>query len=157
MTAPATSASTGHDHVDDAAFMALVHAGRDRDRAALGVLRRFAPALVLIVLAVIVVVIAVPNFIAYGCRARGSEAKGNLRSLLVAERAFHAEHERYSIDPHELAWKPSGVRLRYSYFVRADKEGFEAVAIASEPVLRSGDLWRIGTSGEIEHLIDGCR
>jgi hypothetical protein len=47
-------------------------------------------------------------------------------------------------------------RLARSYFVRADKDGFEAVAIGTGPSL-GGDLWRIGNRGEIEHLIDGCR
>lgn len=57
----------------------------------------------------------------------------------------------------EMGWKPhSPGRLRYSYFVRADKDGFEAVAIGAGPVL-GGDLWRIGNTGAIEHLVDGCR
>src|SRR5690349_2427434 len=56
----------------------------------------------------IVAAIAIPNFIKFQCRSKQSEARVNLTSLYIAEKAFYAENGWYTSDLEALNWQPSG-------------------------------------------------
>ena len=44
----------------------------------------------------ILAMIAIPNFIKFQCRAKQSEAKGNLKALFQAQKSYFAEYDEYS-------------------------------------------------------------
>lgn len=80
--------------------------------------------LVMLLLAVpvwgILAAIAIPNFIRFQARSKQSECKTNLKAAYVAERAYFAEHDHYSVDPREVGFSPER-KNRYLY--RFDSHG----------------------------------
>lgn len=52
--------------------------------------------------------IAIPNFLAFNCRAKQSEAKTNLSGLYTAEKAFFGEYDTYTTDLVTANWMPDG-------------------------------------------------
>ena len=70
--------------------------------------------------------IAIPNFIRFQTRAKQSECKVNLKSMLVAQRAFRSENGRWAVSFDELDFRPEK-RNRYSYFL-SEKALFPADA-----------------------------
>ena len=92
----------------------------------------------------------------FKCRARQSEAKTNLKALLVAQRAYQAEHERYGMDA-DIGWTPRGKFTRYDYTIRsAGRATFTAVAVAARSGPPQGDTWRVTDEGEVRNVVDGC-
>jgi hypothetical protein len=154
--APATPASGGHDHVEDAEFVARVQALRARDRVRVRRALRFGPAVGVVVALALFVAMMMPHYVRWNCRTWEAEGRSALLALRTVERSFFAEHDRFTLDPEEMGWTVRAGPKRYAYFLRADKETFEAVALGVAPPVE-GDVWRIGDTGEIEHLADGCR
>lgn len=73
-----------------------------------------AGAAVLILCLAGVAAISAPKFMRFQDRSRQSECKGQLRALATAERAFFAEHDRYTTKPAELGYSPEpGNRYQY--------------------------------------------
>lgn len=66
-----------------------------------------------------VAAIAIPNFVKFNSRAKQSEAKVNLKSIFVAEKAFFADQDRYSESIAEIGWSPERGN-RYLYALSAD-------------------------------------
>jgi type IV pilus assembly protein PilA len=64
----------------------------------------------------ILAAIAIPNFIRFQGRSKQGECKLNLRSLSTAERAYFAEHQRFSTHPDEVGFSPERGN-RYAYFL----------------------------------------
>lgn len=99
---------------------------------------------------------AVSNFTRYQCRAKQSEAKGNLKALFVAEESYRAEKNTYgTLD--EVGFRPSGEKLRYDYvLVSHDAEHFVAEARGKDEM--NGDLWRVDEHGQPENLatVEDC-
>jgi type IV pilus assembly protein PilA len=105
--------------------------------------------------------IAVPNFVRFGCRAKQSEARSGLKQFEVAQAAHHAEHDRFASDPTvdgRFVW-PASSRPRYRHGVAVTGDsrsaGFTAWAVATDEGIR-GDLWTIDARGELVHVVDGC-
>ena len=59
--------------------------------------------------------IATPKFVAFPCRSKQSEAKGNLKSLQFREREMHGRVGRYSTDLEKLGFAAQGSKVRYLY------------------------------------------
>jgi type IV pilus assembly protein PilA len=81
----------------------------------------------MIVIAIIafLAMIAVPGLMKFLAKAKRTEALVNLRALYMAERAFWAEHGRYTpilAGPGGLGWKPEG-SLNYTYGFSNGSEG----------------------------------
>lgn len=109
--------------------------------------------MVVVAIIAFLAMIAVPNFNRFLAKAKRAEAYMNLSSIYAAEKAYHAEHGKYSdilSGEGGIGWKPEG-KTYYTYgfagtdgrnhFVgklgasqlqgsRADKNGFVAVAAA---------------------------
>jgi prepilin-type N-terminal cleavage/methylation domain-containing protein len=109
--------------------------------------------MVVVAIMAFLAMIAVPNFNRFLAKAKRSEAYMNLSSIYAAEKAYWAEHGKYSdvlFGEGGIGWKPEG-KTYYTYgfagaegrnnFVgklgassgqlqgsRADKQGFVAVA-----------------------------
>ena len=62
--------------------------------------------------------IAIPNFLAFQCRAKQSEARSQLGSLFTIEKVFLSEHNSYGTDLVSLGWLPDGAPL-YMYGFRS--------------------------------------
>lgn len=102
--------------------------------------------------------IAVPNFVRFGCRAKGAEAKVNLKSLQASEMRHRMEKGTFATDLAAIGFSTSGSAVvRYEYRVlEADAEEFLAEATAKDPTLKD-DRWTIDQDGEPKHVVDGCR
>jgi prepilin-type N-terminal cleavage/methylation domain-containing protein len=111
--------------------------------------------MVVVAIIAFLAMIAVPNFNRFLAKAKRAEAYMNLSSIYAAEKAYYAEHGKYSdilTGEGGIGWKPEG-KTYYTYgfagaegknyFVgklgtsgsqlqgsRADKNGFVAVAAA---------------------------
>lgn len=77
--------------------------------------------------------ISVPSFMRFLSKAKRAEAYMNLGSLYIAQKAYHAEHGKYSTilnGPESVGWKPegysgggSGERFYYTYGFAEGQEG----------------------------------
>src|SRR5687767_8521029 len=65
-----------------------------------------------------VALIAVPNFLKFGVRSKQAEAKVNLKSAYLAERAWFEEKSTYSESVEEVGFMPE-LSNRYRYFFSA--------------------------------------
>ncbi|MDP2340879.1 MAG: hypothetical protein Q8O67_07980 [Deltaproteobacteria bacterium] len=106
----------------------------------------------------VLVAVAVPNFVKFGCRSKQSEAKSNLKALYIAEQSYRGERDAFTASFADLGFTPQGYKLRYRYVV-GDVDGdraFTAFAISTEQTFE-GDVWSIDDKGELSHLEDACR
>lgn len=112
----------------------------------------------------ILAAIAVPNFVKFQCRAKQSEAKGNLKALYVSQEAFRAESDTYasmadikagsaslSGITNKMGFVPKGGKLRYTYTVgNADATTFSATAAASAGrIADDADKWTINQANAL--------
>jgi prepilin-type N-terminal cleavage/methylation domain-containing protein len=77
--------------------------------------------------------ISVPSFMRFLSKAKRAEAYMNLGALYIAQKAFHAEHGKYSTvlnGPGGVGWKPEGYttgganeRFYYTYGFAGGQEG----------------------------------
>ena len=96
------------------------------------------------------------NVHTFKCRARQSEAKTNLKALLVSQQAYQAEYERYGMDE-DIGWEPRGAFTRYDYTIRSTgRAHFIATAIAARAGAPEGDTWRVTEEGKVRNVVDGC-
>ncbi len=58
----------------------------------------------------ILAAVAIPNFIKFQGRSKQAECKTAVKSALVAEKSYFAEHDRYSENPEEVAFTHDGMR-----------------------------------------------
>jgi prepilin-type N-terminal cleavage/methylation domain-containing protein len=119
--------------------------------------------MVVVAIIAFLAMIAVPNFNRFLAKAKRAEAYMNLSSIYAAEKAYHAEHGKYSdvlSGEGGIGWRPEG-KTYYTYgfagaegrnnFVgklgasgsqlqgsRADKNGF--VAVAAGDIDGDGDV-----------------
>lgn len=61
-------------------------------------------------------VIAIPNFVKFGARAKEAECKQNLKQLYIGQKALKAQKDVYATDFETLEFKPQD-RTRYAYIV----------------------------------------
>lgn len=139
----------------DAADRALV----DRARLLLAIARAavlFAKACMVAFVPLALGAVFLPCFVRYECRARQSEAKGNLKALLVAQRA-HVDDVGAAGAAAAIGFVPKGARLRYDYEIVLDGARFRAYAIGRADAEMAGDVWRVDDGGGLVHVADGCR
>ena len=119
----------------------------------------------------ILAAIAVPNFVKFQCRAKQSEAKGNLKALYVSQEAFRAESDVYasmtkisagvgslSAITNKMGFVPKGGKLRYSYNVSsATATAFGAsAAAAAGSIADEKDDWTINQKNLLTNTSNAC-
>ncbi len=125
--------------------------------------------------------IAIPNFTKFQARARGSEARVNLKSAYIAQRTFFAEKERWGRSFEEIGFLPEKDR-RYTYCMgrqclpcdkagckvsppptpcqgltsvgQGPRDGFSICAYANLDADDTWDVWVIDQDGEPQQLSD---
>ncbi|HEY1100697.1 MAG TPA: hypothetical protein VGF99_17280 [Myxococcota bacterium] len=103
----------------------------------------------------IVAAVAVPNYVKFQCRAKQAEAKGNLKSLYVAEEAHRGEFDRYNTDLAALQFTPRGEQRRYQYIVlSATNQAFSAEARGVGDM--AGDVWTIDQNNNLQNVANSC-
>lgn len=98
--------------------------------------------------------IAIPNFVKFQCRAKQSEAKANLKALMVAEESFRGENDTYSTDFAAIGFQPVGRKLRYRYLATASKETYVGEARGEGDM--EGDVWTIDQDGKLMAVNNIC-
>ena len=119
----------------------------------------------------ILAAIAVPNFVKFQCRAKQSEAKGNLKALYVSQEAFRAESDKYSsMDKisagtgslsaitNKMGFVPKGGKLRYAYTVgTSSSTAFSATAAAAAgSIADDKDDWTINQKNLLTNTNNAC-
>jgi type IV pilus assembly protein PilA len=96
----------------------------------------------------------------FKCRARQSEAKTNLKSMYVAQEAFHQDHGRYARTTVELnvegEWQSRGNNQRYRYLTEStDPDTFTGYAIANKAPM-TGDFWSMTQDNYLTNEVNAC-
>lgn len=110
----------------------------------------------MIVVAVIGILasLAISNFLLYQCRAKHTEAKNSLGTIVKLEAAYRAEHDRYSGDLARIGFATKGA-TRYAYSVStADTDEFTAEATAT--ISGKEDTWTIDHDLVLLHEVNAC-
>ncbi len=99
--------------------------------------------------------IAIPNFLAFNCRAKQSEAKTNLAGLYTSERAFFGEYNTYTTDLLTANWMPDGSPLYiYGFSQAGPRPTAEILAVIPglDPTRRTTDDPRVlSTAGHVNY------
>ena len=105
----------------------------------------------------VVSAIAVPNFAKFQCRSKQSEAKSNLRALLVAEQGFRVGSVDvvYTAKLEDTDFRPIGKKQRYTYrVVQASRSELLAEAVGIDDM--QGDRWTIDQDGKLQNPENRC-
>ena len=104
----------------------------------------------------ILAAIAIPNFVKFQCRSKQAEAKGNLKSIYVAEEAFRADSSTYHTSLTTVGVEFKGA-TRYNYDVSsATLTAFTAGATGASTNDMSGDTWAISQANNISNSANIC-
>ena len=127
-----------------------------------------------LLLLLLLVAIAIPNFLKFQSKAKQSEAKLNLGSVYGNQIAYFGEYNKYSETFDDLNWTPEGT-TRYSYFVGDDviqatiggpysmpsmaesfvnDDGFQIVAVGNIDNDDTLDVWIMNDSKNLTNIID---
>lgn len=103
--------------------------------------------------------LAIPSLMKFLAKAKRTEAYVHLSSLAMAEKAYFAEHGRYTTlldGPDSLNWKPEG-SVNYSYGFSSGSEGksyfignLGTPSSALAPSQISSDGFKICAAGDID-------
>jgi type IV pilus assembly protein PilA len=113
----------------------------------------------------ILAAIAIPNFVKFQCRSKQSEAKGNLRSLYVAQEGYAAEYESYVAisaisaggnGSNGIGWRLKGAKVRYTYTVSATATTFTGIASGNTDSV-VGDIWQMTQANDLTNIKNACR
>ena len=117
--------------------------------------------------------IAIPNFVKFQCRAKQTEAKTGLKTIVVAEELHRSDNDTYiagvEAQLQVISFVITGNTRRYDFEVpAADTQGFTATAVASGAgtvANRGGDLinaagqpdlWLTTQVGVLEPIVNVC-
>jgi type IV pilus assembly protein PilA len=102
----------------------------------------------------ILAAIAIPNFMAYQCKAKQSEAKSNLGNIRSMQEAYFAEYDTYN-GLTTVGFSTKGT-ARYTYTMNAaDTAGFTAQASTSN-LNNTTDTWTINSTGTLTVVTNAC-
>ncbi|WP_320041315.1 prepilin-type N-terminal cleavage/methylation domain-containing protein [uncultured Desulfobacter sp.] len=100
----------------------------------------------------ILAAIAIPNFMAYQCKAKQSEAKSNLGNIHVMEEAYFAEHDTYEGLP-TIGFDTKG-SSRYDYSASYTTSVFTATASGNVDDDADVDTWTINQDKTLSNSND---
>jgi type IV pilus assembly protein PilA len=115
----------------------------------------------------ILAAIAIPNFVKFQCRSKQSEAKTNLKNILVAEESYRAENDTYVAltatqltTANVIGFQPKGGKIRYDYSVASTA----ANLFTATGAVKSGfnneipsDTWTITQDNLMTNSTNGCQ
>ena len=113
--------------------------------------------------------IAIPNFVKFQCRSKQTEAKGNLKSLYVAEEAYRGEFDTYLVctttncglnGTSDLGFAPKGAKIRYAYsagVVATNTFSASATVLAAFVGELSVDQWTVTQANNVTNATNGCK
>lgn len=109
-----------------------------------------------VLLSVIGAAVMIPALNRFQCKAKQAEARSQLKSLMVNQMSYQAEHERFA-SLEELEWqKFDGSTSCYEFTLLSHgKDNFKAQARASAEGL-GNDTWTIDKSGTLVNVVKGC-
>lgn len=102
----------------------------------------------------ILAAIAIPNFMAYQCKAKQSEAKSNLGNILTMEEAYFAEHDTYS-SLANIGFTTKGT-TRYAYTVVAAATNFTSTATGNVDDDGTNDIWTMTQLNALNNTQNDC-
>ena len=104
----------------------------------------------------ILAAIAIPNFVKFQCRSKQSEAKGNLKSIYVAEEAYRADQSTYSTNQLSIGFVTKGTP-RYTYNINAaNTTSFQATAGGSTGTDMASEVWSLNQENAIVNTANMC-
>lgn len=102
----------------------------------------------------ILAAIAIPNFMAYQCKAKQSEAKSNLGNIHVMEEAYFAENDTYG-SLANIGFTTKGTP-RYSYSVISGSNTFSASASGNVDDDATVDVWSMDQDKDLVNGTNDC-
>ena len=104
----------------------------------------------------ILAAIAIPNFMAYQCKAKQSEAKSNLGNARTAQEAYYAERDTYGALSN-VGFSVNTTEARYTYTMsNADTNSFTIQATSNLDKDAAVDYWTINDEGDLATSQDDC-
>lgn len=88
----------------------------------------------------ILAAIAIPNFMKFQAKSKQSEAKGNLKGLATAQKAYFAEKNSYTASMKRVGFVPEG-NNRYSYAITKTNPILPSEAGDSSKFTNDVDSW----------------
>ena len=89
------------------------------------------------------------------CRSKQTEAKANLKALLIAEESHRVEFDTYDKDMKTLGFEARGKTIRYRYeVVQASESTFMARATGIGEM--KGDVWEITQDNHSVNVTNSC-
>jgi type IV pilus assembly protein PilA len=145
------------------------------------VIKKFSKGFTLIELMIVVAIIgilaaiAIPNFIKFQCRSKQSEAKANLKALMVAQESYRGENDTYldgtctggknvgtavcDAGAKAVGFQPKGKSIRYN----VSTTGATATTFIGDATANSafqgeldGDQWIIDQDGKLNSAVNFC-
>ncbi|MBF0211705.1 MAG: prepilin-type N-terminal cleavage/methylation domain-containing protein [Desulfamplus sp.] len=112
----------------------------------------------MIVVAIIGVLaaIAIPNYIAYQCKTKQSEAKSNLGAVRMSEEAYYASHSKYAFSLSNIGFVPKGSPKYNITITTANTTNFIALATATAIFQGKNDRWTINQNGSLLNTSNAC-
>jgi type IV pilus assembly protein PilA len=147
-----------------------------RNNAGETMLKRIAKGFTLIELMIVVAIIgilaaiAIPNFVKFQCRSKQSEAKGNLKSMYVAQESYRAEFDSYEQQftcagiacttlTNLIGFQAKGTKIRYNYeYAGGTTSGYvgKATVNVSFTAELSTDSWQVTQLNDVRNVTNGC-
>lgn len=102
----------------------------------------------------ILAAIAIPNFMAYQCKANQREGQAQMSNLRTALEAYYAENNTYTNSFDDMDFTYKGADL---YNVTIDSFSTTGYHANAQATLRNGDSeWAMDQDGDIILSVDGC-
>lgn len=101
----------------------------------------------------ILAAIAIPNFLAYQCKAKQAEAKSALGNVRTSQEAYRAEQDTYG-SLANIGWSASG-NTRYTITIANGTTTFTATATGGKGDVL-GDVWTMTYAGTLTNATNTC-
>ena len=104
----------------------------------------------------ILAAIAIPNFMAYQCKAKQSEAKGNLGNLRTMQEAYFAENDTYGNAIANIGFSTKGDNRYTVSITAADSQSYNAIATGNVDDDATVDVWSMTGNNTLTNDTNDC-
>jgi type IV pilus assembly protein PilA len=108
----------------------------------------------------ILAAIAIPNFLNYQCKAKQSEAKTILGSMVTCEEAYFAENDTFTASLNDMGFVTKGANQRYDYTIVATTTTFTATATSTGAGIKGtagDDVWTMNENRVMTNTTNACQ